>query len=155
MEHDTIIRGLPNIGNSCYFNSSIQLCRLISGFTFKDENDEQNAFIKDIQSVFQTENHQEEINKYLRLYGFVSKNMQYQIGSQQDACEVVQFILDKYIDLIENKNKLLSVFNQVIACLNCDTYRIVPEQKESMLISHELNNNLNEEMNSRSFLPIL
>ena len=57
------VKGLPNIGSSCYFNSSIQLCKLISDFSFKDENNSQNLFITDIQSVFDAENNQEELNK--------------------------------------------------------------------------------------------
>jgi uncharacterized UBP type Zn finger protein len=139
------IKGLPNIGNSCYFNSAIQLCKLISDFSFTDEDNEQNCFITHIQSLFQTEN-QEEINKYLKLYSFVANNLQYPSGSQQDSCEVVQFILDKYVELIKNKNKLLSVFNQIVFCSNCNNYRICNEQKESMLISHELNNNPKEDI---------
>jgi ubiquitin C-terminal hydrolase len=145
------IKGLPNIGNSCYFNSSIQLCKLISGISFADENNEQNCFINDIQSLFQTENNQEEWNKYLKLYSFVSSNLEYPSGSQQDSCEVVQFILDKYVELNKNKNKLLSVFNQIIFCSNCNKYRISNEQKESMLISHELNNNSKEEIDFQEF----
>lgn len=147
-------KGLPNIGNSCYLNSSIQLCKLISDFTFKDDNNIMNVFISDIQSVSKPENMESNdpnLNIYLRLYGFIAQNLQYQIGSQQDSCEVVQFITDKYADLIQEKNKLLSVFNQVVSCLNCNKYRIVAEQKESMLISHELNNNTNEEIDFRTF----
>ena len=49
MENNTGRKGLPNIGNSCYLNASIQLCKLISSFNFKDDNDIQNNFITDIQ----------------------------------------------------------------------------------------------------------
>jgi ubiquitin C-terminal hydrolase len=145
------LKGLPNIGNSCYFNASIQLCRLISGFIFKDDNEE-NFFIRDIQSLFHSEDQQNEINKYMRIYGFVANNLHYQIGEQQDSCEVLQFIIDKYVDLIYNKEKLLSVFNQVVFCINCCNIRICNEQKESMLISYELNNNTNDDIEFDQFI---
>lgn len=149
------VKGLPNIGSSCYFNSSIQLCKLISDFSFKDENNSQNLFITDIQSVFDAENNQEELNKYLRLYSFICQSMQYQLGTQQDACEVVQFIVDKYVDLIQQdiyKNKLICSSKQIITCLNCNKYRFGPEDMESMIISQELNNSSNEEIDFKDFL---
>ena len=149
--HIISITGLPNIGNSCYLNSSIQLCKLITGTKFKDAEEKQNSFITDIQTIFQSENKDEEINKYMRLYTFIANNLQYQIGSQQDNCEVVQFIIDKYVDLIKNKSKLITRFNQVISCSNCDNLRICSEQKESMLISHELNNSSKDEIEFNDF----
>ena len=149
---EVVIRGLPNIGNSCYFNATIQLCKLISSFNFKDDSNPQNSFIRDIQSIFQTEDQESEINKYMRLYGFIANNLRFQIGDQQDSCEVLQFIIDKYVDLIDNKDLLLSVFNQIVLCSNCDNYRICNEQKESMLISHELNNTTEEEIEFNQFL---
>ena len=149
--HIISITGLPNIGNSCYLNSSIQLCKLITGIKFKDAEEKQNSFITDIQTVFQTGNNDEELNRYMRLYTFIANNLQYQLGSQQDNCEVVQFIIDKYVDLIKNKNKLITRFNQVISCSNCSKVRICSEQKESMLISHELNNSSKEEIEFNDF----
>ena len=149
---DTIlISGLPNVGNSCYLNSSIQLCKLIRGIKFKDEEEKQNSFIVDIQTVFQSQNQEEEFKRYMRLYGFISNNLQYQFGTQQDNCEVVQFIIDKYVDLIKNKNKLITRFNQLVSCSNCSKVRICKEQKESMLISHELNNNPKEDIDFNEF----
>lgn len=145
------INGLPNIGNSCYLNSSIQLCKLITGIKFKNAEEKQNSFITDIQTVFQSGNNDDEINRYMRLYSFIANNLQYQMGSQQDNCEVVQFVIDKYVDLIKNKSKLITRFNQVISCSNCSKVRICSEQKESMLISHELNNSSNEEIDFNDF----
>jgi len=132
-----MIKGLPNIGNSCYFNSSIQLCKLIKNIEFQDSNCTENSFIRDIQNLFENN---DEISNYLKLYTYISSKLQYQQLSQQDSSEVVQFIVDKFVDLISDKNKLLSIFNQIIFCSNCSYYRICNEQKESMLISHELNN---------------
>lgn len=152
MENNTGRKGLPNIGNSCYLNASIQLCKLISSFNFKDDNDIQNNFITDIQSVFQSEDEQFEINKYMRLYSFIANKLGYQIGEQQDSCEVLQFILDKYVDLIYDKDLLLSVFNQIVLCSNCNNYRICNEQSESMIISQELNNRPNEDIEFNHFL---
>ena len=105
-ENIITICGLPNIGNSCYLNSSIQLCKLITNIKFKNDEEKQNSFITDIQTVFQAGSNEEEINRYMRLYGFIANNLQYQMGSQQDNCEVVQFIIDKYVDLIKRKSKL-------------------------------------------------
>ena len=149
--HIISITGLPNIGNSCYLNSSIQLCKLVTGIKFKDAEEKQNSFITDIQTVFQTGNNDEELSRYMRLYSFISNNLQYHIGSQQDNCEVVQFIIDKYVDLIKNKSKLITKFNQVISCSNCSKVRICSEQKESMLISHELNNSSKDEIEFNDF----
>ena len=150
-ENIITICGLPNIGNSCYLNSSIQLCKLITNIKFKNDEEKQNSFITDIQTVFQAGSNEEEINRYMRLYGFIANNLQYQMGSQQDNCEVVQFIIDKYVDLIKRKSKLITRFNQVISCSNCSKVRICREQKESMLISHELNNSSKEEIDFNDF----
>jgi len=147
----SLVKGLPNIANSCYFNSSIQLCKQITSFNFKDDNDEQNAFVRDIQSLFSSDNNEEEMHKYIGLFKFVSKNLEYQIGVQQDSCEVLQFILDKYVELFSTKDLLESVFSQIVKCINCSNIRICSEQKESMLISHELNNNPNDEINFSEF----
>lgn len=146
------IKGLPNIANSCYLNSSLQLCKLISGFNFKDDSNEQNSFVRDIQSLFTSENHQDEVNKYIKLYSFIAQNLQYQVGVQQDSCEVLQFIIDKFVDLFYNRDLLESVFNQIVRCINCSNIRICTEQKETMLISHELNNNPNDEIDFEQFI---
>lgn len=129
--------GISNIGNSCYFNAALQLCKIICNnildhTNFKNPNDEYLLNLKNFyDNPFDT-------NNLKSIYNMTCSNLKYRQGSQQDSCEVVQLITDKIKDNIVDKSNIVVKFNKLIKCDICSQYKICNNQNESMFISQSL-----------------
>jgi len=159
---ETEIKGLRNFGNTCYFNSAIQLLMKLP--TFDNNIESQDIVITLMKKVNDSYKYNDgSLEDNLRnLYIAVCREKGYPLGSQQDSCEFVQFILDKITDFTPYKNDVVIMMNQLLTCNGNGTdneicnnpYKICQSQKESILISNAINDaqNQNIEINFKTFL---
>ena len=131
------IIGFNNIGNSCYFNSALQISRLVFYKLLKDQNiaekiNDKSSPIHLINDVL--------INNtnYEQLYEYVIKKLKYNRYSQEDSVEAYITILDEINSVITNKLQICTAFNQLIRCTVCNEFNICDEQKDPIIISNTL-----------------
>lgn len=145
--------GLPNIGNSCYFNAFIQICKpllfeiltinKLQLFEESTKNTNTNILINSLNDFYNNyftykENGRNFIHEYKQLYLIINKIRHFQIGSQQDSSEAILLVTDLIKDYTYLKSLVTIGFNQVIQCNNCFSYKMCDIQEESMLISNTL-----------------
>jgi ubiquitin C-terminal hydrolase len=149
------LRGLRNIGNSCYFNSALQLIMRIP--VFNTEQEITNPILCEMKKLHDNYKSNNNIDTNLKnLYLLCCAEQKYQLGSQQDSCEIVQLILDKVVDYIPTKKSNVRVLiNQLVRCEgdNCNNkYKVCADQEESILISQALINSENAIVDFKPFL---
>lgn len=131
------INGFNNIGNSCYFNSALQLARLVFMQVVNDQNI--NDKIKDkSSSLYLINNVLANNTNYNQLYDFIIKKLNYNRYSQEDSVEAYTAILDEINEVISDKDNICTAFSQLIKCTNCNYFNICDEQKEPVLVSNNL-----------------
>jgi ubiquitin carboxyl-terminal hydrolase 36/42 len=155
--------GLPNIGNSCYFNAFIQICKplayevltknLLAPLVEEVDDDaddtakkrtENNKSMNRLLTVFRTfyEDYFQggQLSKsYRDFYLTVNAIRKFTLGSQQDSSEGITLVTDLIKSNQSAKHNVTVAFNQVIECANCHTYKICDVQEEAMLFSNSLN----------------
>lgn len=141
------INGLQNFGNSCYFNSSIQLIKPIIDGLSNQMIDIDTQHLEDYYHTYTNSNNLRK--KYIDICHKLHSN-----GAQMDCGESLRIILDN----LGNKAKYnFSVkFKNVLSCNNCNLHYILNEEREeidSVLISNALNNVRNNKLiNFSNFL---
>jgi len=156
------LKGLRNFGNTCYFNSAIQLLMKLPIFEGNvDCQDNIIILMKKLYDSYRSleKSADEELHN---LYVAVCKEKGYQLGTQQDSCEFMQFMLSKIADFMPNKHEITIVMNQLLKCEGygsidgkCNNpYKICVDQKESILISNAINDaeHQNVEIDFKTFL---
>ena len=155
-ESNNNLRGLQNFGNTCYYNSALQLLMQIP--LFSDIDNTKCEILNEMKKLYDNyKSNSENMNNNLRnLYLMCCKERNYQLGSQQDSCEIVQLILDKIVDFLPDKKRSIRVLiNQLVRCegLNCNNkYKVCADQQESILISQALINSSNSRVDFKTFL---
>ncbi len=131
------ISGFNNIGNSCYFNSALQISRLVFYKLLEDQNIAEK--INDKTSPLHLINNVL-INgtNYEQLYDYVITKLKYNRYSQEDSVEAYITILDEINNVITNKSQICTAFNQLIRCTVCNEFNICDEQKDPIIISNTL-----------------
>lgn len=159
--------GLPNVGNSCYFNAFIQVVKplmfeilnkeKLQPVFEKNDASEQDKFTNELiiatnnffTKYFAGENFNEE---YKKIYIIINHIRKFPIGSQQDSSEAISLITD----IVKNYDHLKYLttvgFNQVIECNNCSYYKICDIQEEAMLISNTLQTTPEQTISFKHFL---
>lgn len=134
------VRGIPNIGNTCYQNATLQLLLSIPEFTnlltdpnvydaFKDGNRHSNWLKRLIVFVnhYHTNPNEEQMHRSFReYYDMICQTGLFEIGSQEDAHELLgPGILDTLIDYydkypphLSGKKELLPQIHPFISNLN-------------------------------------
>ena len=165
--------GLPNIGNSCYFNAFIQVVKpLMYEILSKEQLQEIPTPLNASDSIKQNTATTNELvvatnnfftkyfndpakdirEEYKQIYIIINNIRKFQFGSQQDSSEALFLITD----LVKNYQHLKSLvtvgFNQVIECNKCGCYKICDIQEEAMLISNTLQTTNDSAISFKQFL---
>jgi ubiquitin C-terminal hydrolase len=151
------ISGLDNYGNSCYFNSSLQLLKpvfdtLLQNFN-KYDNDLKNKIVK-YYSVYKDN------DNLKKMYSYICEKLSSN-KRQQDSHEALSVLLDDIVDNMSDENKsIFSVrvkYNNLIRCSNCNEFKICNdgvEQINNYLISYCFTDpNMNRYMNIHKQMP--
>lgn len=152
-----VIKGLPNIGNSCYFNAFIQICNPLIDDLIKNNinrveqstNNLLNVVYLFYNKYFMTDNIMDE---YINMYKALNIKKNFSFKTQQDSSEMILLITDLLKDNKLTKSLVSVEFNQVIQCNNCLSYKICAKQIESMLISNTLMTSNNSVITFKEFL---
>lgn len=136
------MNGFQNIGNSCYLNASLQIFKQIKyiinyEYNINDNNIDLSNPILNI--LFELINDYSE-KSYVKLYKLICKNLNYNYYSQEDSCEVIQYILDLLNNVLKNYiHNIFSTSTQnILICNECNHIKICDIQKESIFISKTL-----------------
>lgn len=164
------VRGLPNVGNSCYFNTFLQIINpllhqiLISNSDqLKKDIDNANIHKDDIAMTHELIDATNEfftayfsdanfIEEYKKLYIIINHIRQFPLRSQQDTSEAIILILDLIKNNVETKSLITIEFNEVIECNKCGHHRICAVQENSLLISNTLQSTGNNAIPFKNFL---
>jgi len=151
-----IPQGLQNFGNSCYFNSAMQILLQIP--IFGDQLITNNPTLNTFKQFYVNYHSNNNLNSSFLRDVYIASCMErkYPLGTQQDSCEVVQLFLDKIIDFMAEKKKDVRVLmNQLIRCEgnNCNNkYKICDDQQECLLISQALIERNEQSIGFKDFL---
>lgn len=135
--------GLPNIGNSCYFNAGLQLCKpLLFDLIINNKLDVRTdaaasnlvVAIRDFYSCYMKGEKESMSTAYINLYKIMCTMRKFELYSQQDSSEIILLIIDCIKDLNLDYNYVIIGFNQLIKC-SCKKIRICDRQYEPLLTS--------------------
>ena len=133
------VNGLPNFGNSCWFNSSFQFIKPIMnkllGKVQRKPGKYYNIFSHILIEYFSTYTNQSKFkNKYIDICARVQSN-----GGQEDSCESLYLLLEDFGSVVNNYISIK--YKNVIKCTGCKSYQILNDgvaQCETILISKQL-----------------
>jgi len=137
------IIGLPNFGNSCYFNSIMQLLKPIHDYISNKTNN-----IEDLLPYYESYYNQD---KLLEMYVKIMKKLNSN-GEQQDAGEALLDIIDKLNDKYKFFN---TIYNNVIRCNNCKVFRLSERNDNNTILSTTELNFLKEDITFKRLLSCL